>query len=78
MVCSEGALFSHFFLKVILGSLITEGQIPNNMMIQMQNHLHLQITFAQLDSIVLKLFVHPVVLLLHGQSLQDQIRQQIF
>ena len=27
MVRGEDALFSHFFLKVILGSLIAEGQI---------------------------------------------------
>jgi hypothetical protein len=64
--------------RIILGSLITEGQISNNMMIQMQSHVHLQISFVQLDSIVLKLFAHFVVLLLHEQSLQSQNHQQLF
>ena len=64
--------------RIILGSLIAEGQIPNNMMIHMQTKDQLKITSVQLDSIVLKLFVRLVVLLLHGQSLQNQNRQQIF
>ena len=47
-------------------------------LIKTQNHSHLPITFVQLDSIVLKLLLHLVVLLLHGKSFQNQNHQQIF
>ena len=64
--------------RIILGSQIAEDQILNNMMIQMQNHENPPITFVQVDSTVLKLLLHLVVLLLLGQSLQNQNHQQIF
>ena len=54
------------------------AQICSNMKIQMQTLLHLQTTFVQQDSIVLKLFVPLVVLLLPEQSLQNQNHQQTF
>ena len=65
-------------VKISLGNPHTENQIHSNMMIQMQTLLHLQTTFVQQDSIVLKLFVHLVVLLLPGQSLQNLNHQQTF
>jgi hypothetical protein len=65
-------------MRITPGNLIAEGQIHNNMMIQIQIHHHLQIIFVQVDSIVLKLFVHLVVLLLPGQSFQSQNHRQIF
>jgi len=65
-------------VKIILGNANAEGQIHNDMMIQMKIHHHLKTTFELLDSIVLRLFVRLVVLLLPGQSLQDQNPQQIF
>jgi len=65
-------------MRIILGNPNVEGQIHNDMMTQIQIHHHLKTTFVQLDSIVLKLFVHLVVLLLPGQSLQDQNLLQTF
>ena len=58
--------------RIVLGSQITEDQILNNMMIQMQNHE------KQVDSIVLKLLLHLVVLLLLGHTFLSQNHQQIF
>jgi hypothetical protein len=65
-------------VKICHGSQDVEDQIHSNMMIQMQTLLHLQTTFVQQDSIVLKLFVPLVVLLLPGQSLQNRNHQQTF
>ena len=65
-------------VKISLGNPHTEHQMSSNMMIQMQTLLYLQTTFVQQDSIVLKLFVPLVVLLLPGQSLQNQNHQQTF
>ena len=64
--------------RPVLGNPNAKGQIHNDMMIQMKIHHHLKTTFVLLDSIVLRLFVHLVVLLLPGQGLQDQNPQQIF
>jgi hypothetical protein len=65
-------------VKICHGNPHTEHQMHSDMMIQMQTPLHLQTTFVQQDSIVLKLFVPLVVLLLPGQSLQNQNHQQTF
>ena len=65
-------------VRICLGSPHIEHKIHSDMMTQTRILLHLQITFAPQDSIVLKLFVPLVVLLLPGQSLQNQNHQQTF
>jgi hypothetical protein len=65
-------------VKISLGNPDTEGPIHSDMMIQMQTLLNLKTTFVQQGSIVLKLFVPLVVLLLPGQTLQNQNHQQTF
>ena len=65
-------------VRIAPGNLIAEGQIHNYMIIQMQTHHHPNISFVQMDFIVLTLFVHLVVLSLPGQSLTEENHQQEF
>ena len=65
-------------VKICLGIPDAEDQIHSDMMIQMQTLLHLQTTFVQQDSIVLKLFVPLVVLLLPGRSCKIRITNKYF